>query len=163
MQWKFYRIPVNNCDSAEEEFNRFLRGQRVLAVHREFVAQGESSYWALAVEYLPGEKGSAGTRETKRKQRVDYRELLSQQEFVRFAKLREWRKTVAQEEAVPVYTILTNEQLAEIARNACRTLKQLAAIAGIGPGRLEKYGKGILSLMQEGLDEEDRQPLSEDR
>ncbi|GAB6084357.1 hypothetical protein JCM30471_32710 [Desulfuromonas carbonis] len=51
-QWQFFRVPVNNGAEAASEFNRFLRGARVLAVHREFVVQGESSYWALAVEFL---------------------------------------------------------------------------------------------------------------
>ncbi|OQX16461.1 MAG: hypothetical protein BWK76_11595 [Desulfobulbaceae bacterium A2] len=38
-----------------------------------------------------------------------------------FARLREWRKARAEAEAVPVYTIFTNDQLAEIVRLRCST------------------------------------------
>lgn len=161
MQWQCFRVPVNNRDAAEEEFNRFLRGHRVLAVHREFVAQGESSYWALAVEYLPGEGGDDARREAGKKEKVDYKELLSPEEFARFVRLREWRKAAAQAEAVPVYIILTNEQMAEIARADCRSLRQLGAIDGIGPGRLEKYGKGVLEVLNGGRREAGGESLPE--
>jgi hypothetical protein len=51
MQWAFYRIPVTGGDESAD-LNRFLRSVRVLTVHREFVGQGDASFWALAVEYL---------------------------------------------------------------------------------------------------------------
>jgi hypothetical protein len=35
---------------------------RVLTVHREFVHDGENSYWSLAVEYLAGEGKKPGNR-----------------------------------------------------------------------------------------------------
>ena len=34
--------------------NAFLRGHRVLAVKKEFVADGENSFWSFCVEYLDG-------------------------------------------------------------------------------------------------------------
>ena len=43
---------------------------------------------------------------------VDYREVLKPEEFEMFSRLREWRKALAEKEGVPVYTLLTNEQLA---------------------------------------------------
>ena len=52
MQWAFYRIPVTGSDQAIE-LNRFLRTVRVLNCHREFVANGDASFWAMAVEYMP--------------------------------------------------------------------------------------------------------------
>lgn len=109
-QWEFFRIPVNGSDEAEENFNRFLRARRVLAVHREFVAQGECSYWALAVEHLADAANTMSRKENIKKEKTDYRQILSQADFTHFAALREWRKQVAQSVAVPVYTILTNEQ-----------------------------------------------------
>ena len=49
------------------------------------------------------------------KQRVDYKEVLSPADFALFAKLRDWRKATAEQEGIPVYAVLTNEQLAAIA------------------------------------------------
>ena len=36
----------------EQELNSFLSTHRVLTVHREFVSQGENSFWSLANEVL---------------------------------------------------------------------------------------------------------------
>lgn len=105
MQYKFFIIPVKPHQETENDLNRFLRSVRVLAVHREFVAQGENSFWSMAIEYLdgagdPAKKGGAG------KSRIDYKQVLSPEAFALFAKLRDWRKELAGKEAVPVCEIL---------------------------------------------------------
>jgi len=95
--------------------NAFLRGHRVLAVKKEFVADGENSFWSFCVEYLDGSAPGAmptGGRVPK----VDYKEVLKPEEFEVFSRLREWRKTVAEKEGVPVYVVLSNEQLAQMVR-----------------------------------------------
>lgn len=76
------------------------------------------------------------------------REILPPQEFVLFAKLRELRKQMAQAESVPVYTIFTNEQLAEMARRRVRTKSDLEGIAGVGDARVSKYGQQFLAALQ---------------
>jgi len=148
MQYNFFRIPVNNSTDAAAELNRFLRTARILAIHREFVTQGESSYWAVAVEYLTGEV-PLEKRSQRRKEKLDYKELLNPEDFALYARLRDWRKQTGDTEAVPVYTILTNEQMAEIARRRCTTLAALGEISGIGAGRLEKYGQLILEFLKD--------------
>jgi hypothetical protein len=42
IQYKFFTIPLKATQEVETEFNHFLRSQRVLTVHREFVSQGEN-------------------------------------------------------------------------------------------------------------------------
>ena len=160
-QWKFFRIPVNSADDFVDNFNLFLRSHRVLAVHREFVALDERSYWALAVEYLADGVNISQRKDGAKKEQIDYREILSPDEFVRFASLREWRKRAAHAEAVPVYVILTNEQMAGISKANCRTKAALTEVEGIGPGRVEKYGAAILQVMAGVKNETDGQPLSE--
>jgi superfamily II DNA helicase RecQ len=115
VQWSFFRIPVTG-GAEGEELNRFLRTVRVLNLHREFVGQGDASYWAVAVEYLPGEAGSRQGRDSASPARVDFKAILSPEDFALFARLREWRKHEGTSDGVLVYTIFTNEQLAEIAR-----------------------------------------------
>ena len=66
-----------------------------------------------------------------------------------FAKLRELRKEIAQAEAVPVYTIFTNEQLAQMVQSKVTTKTALEGIAGIGDARIEKYGTRILAFLQQ--------------
>lgn len=162
MQYRFFRIPVNDNDQAAEEMNRFLRSAKVLAAHRQFVEQGESSFWAMAVEYLPVE-GRQDPGEKRGK--VDYRETLAPDAFAVFVRLRQWRKDAAAREAVPVYTIFTNEQLAAMARRGVRSVAELREIEGVGDARVSKYGDEIFSVLAASRepDEESGKPVSEDR
>ena len=45
MQIRIFIIPIKNVDHSEIEMNRFLRSHRVLAVKKEFVVDGENSFW----------------------------------------------------------------------------------------------------------------------
>jgi len=148
MQMSFYAIPARGDAGLLEELNRFLRSHRVLTVHREFVAQGDNSFWALSVEYMEGP--ASPTPETASrggKQRVDYKEILSPEDFALFAKLRDWRKTTAEQEGIPVYAVLTNEQLAAIATKGPDSSTALRNIEGIGEGKAGKYGEGVLAVV----------------
>ncbi len=51
----------------------------------------------------------------------DYKELLNPEDFAVFAHCAEPRKAIAQAEAVPVYTVFTNEQLAQMVTNRVRS------------------------------------------
>jgi len=162
MQYQFFRIPAVTPGDAAEEFNRFLRSNRVLNVNREFVVQGENSYWALAVEYLSGESAPQAEKKPRPRNRVDYRELLKPEDFALFAKLREWRKETGENEAVPLYTIFTNEQLASMAQQRVSSRNQLAEIDGIGKGRLDKYAAAVLKIIAGVFDETGGAALSAD-
>ena len=152
MQLAFFRIPVNGGAEAEE-LNCFLRTVRLLNVHREFVAQGDASFWAVAIEHLVGDKPTTLLRNSDRSgavtAKVDFKNILSPEDFTVFARLREWRKQTATTEAVPVYTIFTNEQLAEMAKRRCATLSSLGDIEGVGKGRLDKYGCAVVTIIGE--------------
>ena len=47
MQLKLFLLPVKNLSAAEAEMNAFLRSHRVLAVKKEFVSDGENSFWTF--------------------------------------------------------------------------------------------------------------------
>ncbi len=146
MQLKLFVLPIKNLAEAEVEMNTFLRGHRGLAVKKEFVPDGENSFWTFCVEYLDAATtGSAplGGRPPK----VDYKEVLKPEEFEVFSRLREWRKGVAEKEGVPVYVVLSNEQLAQMVRQRVATLAQLKAIEGVGDARVEKYGAALLERL----------------
>lgn len=146
VQFKFFQIPITQAAESENELNTFLRSVRALTIHKEFVNQGENSLWCLAVEYLP----QAGEKEFKKgenRNKTDYREILSAEDFALFVKLRDWRKQAAALEAVPVYTIFTNEQLAAISQKRIATLADLRTIDGVGESRAGKYGDAILKIV----------------
>ena len=146
MKYSFFIIPIKNTKEAEQELNSFLSTHRGLTVHREFVSQGENSFWSLAVEYLDGTASFLdNNKNTGRKPRIDYKEVLNENDFALFSKLREIRKQIAEKEGIPVYAVFTNEQLAEIVRRKAKTKTEMRKIEGIGEAKVEKYGELLLS------------------
>jgi len=76
--------------------------------------------------------------------------VLSPDDFAVFARLRDLRKEIAKEEAVPVYTIFTNEQLATLVTARARSKADLEKVAGVGDARIEKYGERFLAALGSG-------------
>ncbi|MEJ5915039.1 ATP-dependent DNA helicase UvrD2 [Pseudokineococcus sp. 1T1Z-3] len=64
-----------------------------------------------------------------------------------FEALREWRSRTAAEAKVPAYVVFTDATLVAVAETNPRELAGLAAIAGIGPAKLERYGEQVLAVL----------------
>jgi len=147
MALRFFTIPVNDAAPFEQELNGFLARHRVVSIDRRLIDQGVNSFWAICIDYL-----SHGTGETRdslnlSRSRVDYKAILPAEEFAVFSQLRSLRKELAQTEAVPVYTLFTNEQLAQMVQRRCRSRSDLAQIEGIGDSKIDKYAERFLSLL----------------
>jgi superfamily II DNA helicase RecQ len=152
MGFRFFTIPVQDVGQASAELNAFLGNHKVLAVDRRWVEQGPSSFWCFCIDYLESPNGGGGVeigRPNVHRSKVDYREVLPPEQFTRFVKLRDLRKEIAQAEAVPVYTIFTNEQLAQMVKMDVTTKAALEKVAGIGEARTAKYGDRFLALLVE--------------
>ena len=152
MQIRIFALPMEGDELATEECNKFLRGQRVLSVQKTAVVDGGRHYWSVCVEYLPRrghESGAVGGGATahSQKPRIDDREILSKEEFARFAKLRDLRRQLADADGVPVYNVLNNAQLAAIARAVPQAKTELAKVEGLGTAKIERYGDALLSLL----------------
>ena len=156
MQFKFFVIPIKSQDGAEEEMNRFLRGHRVLAVEKRFTEGGENPCWSFCIEYLEGAKATRST--LKASPKVDYKEVLSIEDFALFFRLRDLRKTLAEKEGLPVYTIFTKERVIHTAdfsgrvmhhavMNVCKPDLERAAIEDSYACR---KGKGSLATIASG-------------
>ncbi len=142
-------LPCEGDEQALADFNRWLRSVRVLGIDKTLIQRGGQSYWSIFVEYLPRRAGGDRERsgEGRPRSSVDYREVLDAATFARFSCLREARRTLAERDGVPVYTVVTNAQLADIAIRQPRTLAELAAVDGLGKSRLDKYGAGLLEAL----------------
>jgi superfamily II DNA helicase RecQ len=81
--------------------------------------------------------------------KVDFKDLLSPQEFAVFARLRAMRKDHADAEGLPAYAIFTNEQLAEMVQRRVHSATALGEIPGVGEARVEKYGQAFLNILKE--------------
>ena len=67
--------------------------------------------------------------------------------LARFAALKAWGSEVAREHNLPAYVVFHDATLAEMAREAPRTLDALAGIGGIGAKKLDAYGQEILRVI----------------
>ncbi|MEA2069109.1 MAG: HRDC domain-containing protein [Verrucomicrobiota bacterium] len=144
MKYRIFTYPVP-CDEAVAELNGFLSSHRILRVREELVSKGNDLYLVFIVEYLDGPFGE----KTAKPPKVDYREELSEGEFAVFSALRDWRKAHSETEGVPVYTIFTNAQLAEIVQKKVGTIAELGKVDGVGKSRIEKYGETLLKICKD--------------
>ena len=148
MPFEFIQIPANGQGSAKEELNKLLRNGRIASVKKEFVSNGEDSFWAFCIEFLDGTLGVMDKgRSAPSGPKVDYKEVLSPEDFGVFARLRDLRKAISDKEAIPAYSIFTNEQLAAMVTGKVDTLTAMGAIPGVGAARLEKYGAAFLASL----------------
>jgi superfamily II DNA helicase RecQ len=154
MPFRFFVVSVHDDNRSAEELNGFLRSHRILSVDKRWVEMALDSYWAFCVDYIDG-AASTATPSVSRPQRhrVDYREVLSPTDFALFQKLRDLRKEIAQREAVPVYAVFTNEQLAEMVKLRVRSKNEIETVIGVGDARVEKYGPPFLEIIDRRSDE----------
>jgi DNA helicase II / ATP-dependent DNA helicase PcrA len=64
-----------------------------------------------------------------------------------FERLREWRSRTAAEAKVPAYVVFTDATLVAIAETAPPDLARLAAVPGVGPAKLDRYGSQVLEIL----------------
>ena len=107
--------------SACEELNRFLRSHRIVNVEKRLVDGERGTGWLFLIEYGQENKGAPPAA----KDRVDYREILSEQEYALFERLRQLRKELAEKNGVPVYAVFTNDQLAAMVKHSPKTPSEL--------------------------------------
>jgi ATP-dependent DNA helicase RecQ len=64
-----------------------------------------------------------------------------------FRRLRGWRAERARADEVPAYVVFADATLREVAASRPRSLTELAALKGVGPAKLERYGDEVLSMV----------------
>ncbi|GAB6907537.1 HRDC domain protein [Desulfosarcina cetonica] len=148
MKYAFFSIPARHPDDSQQSLNTFCSGCQVLNVEKEFVADGERSFWSVCVTWIDGD----GDKKNLPKSRIDYKEILNEQDFAVFAKLRSLRKSIADKEGLPLYALFSNEQLAVMVQQRVTTQSALAAIDGVGKARIGKYGQEFLALLRNEYD-----------
>jgi len=64
------------------------------------------------------------------------------------ARLRDLRRTISREDQVPAYVVFTDRTLAEMAVRRPTSESAMGKIKGVGPAKIEKYGKRFLAVLQ---------------
>ncbi|KPA09753.1 HRDC domain-containing protein [Candidatus Magnetomorum sp. HK-1] len=145
LQYKVFALSAKG--GSEIELNQFLNTVNVITVHREFINNGDNSFFSIIVEYMKN-SSSIPAFKSESKKRIDYREVLSPEDFALYAKIRDWRKETAQKQAVQLYTIMTNEQMATIAKNRITTKDGLSKIDKFGDARMNNYGDDLIAIVK---------------
>jgi ATP-dependent DNA helicase RecQ len=65
-----------------------------------------------------------------------------------FDELRRLRHERAAAQNVPAYIVFSDATLREMARQTPRTLEEMRAVPGIGPVKLERYGRAFLDELR---------------
>lgn len=137
----------------------FLRDKEVIAFREHFYSVNDVPHLSCVVHYqdavVPREALEAA-RETPRRPTDNRRrngapdpcEGLDEAERALFNHLREWRASLAHDEGVPPYVILTNKQLVAIIRRRPNSPTALGHIEGLGPGKVKRYGSAILERLR---------------
>ncbi|MCM1170247.1 MAG: HRDC domain-containing protein [Bacteroides sp.] len=149
MNIKIFDISAVGSDEGMETLNKFLRGHKVLDIDKQFYVSSDNiGHWSVWVSYLPAQPVFGGFAEKREK--VDYKAVLGESDFVKFTQLRLIRKQLAEEDAVPAYAVFTDAELALIAQMPSIETSLLRKITGIGEKRIEKYGRLVCERYAEG-------------
>jgi superfamily II DNA helicase RecQ len=142
MQYQTFIISALTGDGSDE-LNAFLRSHSVVAIEKRFLDR-EWPQWCFCVEYV-----AAQSKPAEKRSKVDYKEVLNDDDFKVFAELRDLRKKIAENDGVPVFAVFTNEQLAHMVQNRVTDKQSFQAIPGVGPAKLEKYCDAFLDRLNE--------------
>ena len=142
-QFNTFYIPMTDDGSNAERMNAFLRGHRVLSVRQRDFPEG----WGFCVEWLDGAAGASTARWDNapyQREKVDYMKVLEPEVFTRFSEYRKRRKEISEADGVKPFVVMTDAQMAELAKMENPTKADLKRIDGFGEARVEKYGERIL-------------------
>lgn len=107
----------------------------------EFGGQNDKPAWVkkgkAAAKAAPKEKATAPARLSATGEALE-------------ARLREWRAGEAKRLRVPAYVVLHDRTLRAVAQVRPGSLRELLAIDGMGPAKVERFGGAILELCREG-------------
>ncbi|MBT4027839.1 MAG: HRDC domain-containing protein, partial [Planctomycetes bacterium] len=151
MQFHTFYIPAKGNAELEEELNHFLRSRSIVNVRKELVQDAGESYWSYCIEEMLG--GKIKTIGKKKKETIDYREVLSDKDFALYSTLRDKRNELAKAEGMSMWNVAYNHQIASMAEDRPKTVADLKKIKDFGEKSIEKFGESFLKVVS---DEESR-------
>jgi len=152
MQIRIVNIAIADTGEMQAEMNRFLSGQKVLEIEQHFYQNEKGAFWSFCVRYI--NNSNKNFQNLSVRQKTDYKEILNENEFLIFSKLRECRKIIAANDAVPAYAVFTDEELAGIACLPVIEIGKLIAVKGIGDKKVEKYGSQLIELFKSKIEKD---------
>lgn len=143
----FFISPFSES-SASAELNNFLKSHRIINVEKRLIDGERGTGWVFLVEYsdIDGTK-SGYTMSSK----IDWRDVLNPSQFAVYDFLRKTRKEIGDKTKIPLYGILSNEQLALMAQNPPKTKEDFLKIKGVNEQKYKQFGDIFISAIEKAL------------
>ena len=100
--------------SSHAELNNFLKSHRIINVEKRLIDGERGTGWVFLVEYSDIDGSKAGYTMSSK---IDWRDVLTPSQFAVYDLLRKRRKEISDKTKIPLYGILSNEQLALMSQN----------------------------------------------
>jgi len=130
----------------------FTKDKEIIQVQDHLLVRNEIPYLILVIKYYPyrkeAEAHAKAVPPNENRSNDAWKKELNEADMSLFNLLRDWRSERCKNDGIPPYLIFTNQQLANIAKQKPNSLSDLAKIDGVGSGKCERYGEGVLSITQ---------------
>jgi len=152
---KFFNMPVRiftiPFDETTQSFHddlvtQFCVNKRIHKIDTMFFTRNHQPFWTVAIHYgqILFEEKNVKISGTPGPEHV-----LDDQQKNLLIRLKEWRRTAADEVNLPVFMVANNRHLVEIIQAKCSTLEHLKLVKGFGKTKIEKYGKDITNIVRQ--------------
>lgn len=148
MPVKIFTIPFNEETQTfhDDLVQQFCVNKRVHKIETRFFTRNHQPFWTVAIQFgqiLSEEKnirinGTPGPEH----QLDDAQKAL-------LLRLKEWRRSAAEQAGFPVYLIATNAHLVSIIQQKCVSLESLKLVKGFGKSKIEKHGQEITQIVRQ--------------
>ncbi len=143
-QYEVFFLSAFGAHGAVEELNTFMRSHKVLNVDRKAIDSERGTGWMVFVEYLL----NAANEVAVRGQKIDYKALLGDDDYLLFNKLRDERARLAKIDGIPVWSVATNDHLVTMIKNKVATLESYLELPGMSPKQGKKYGQAMVDCLK---------------
>ncbi len=133
----FFRVRLGTAQEADERvLNEFITKVKIRKIVPSLVQNALPNFWSIYVEY-----------EESKEELESKEDVLRGKELELYEALRQWRNRKATEEGILPYQIFHNAHLRQMIKNQVSTIKEIAAIRGVGAIRASVYGPFVLDLL----------------
>jgi superfamily II DNA helicase RecQ len=141
MQFKIFTINAFDNEDSVEKLNKFLNFNKIVEVEKHCYQTNNGILWTFCIQYI--NSTNLPQKTTIKPEKIDYKNVLNEDQFKTFIQLRIIRKTLADQDAVPAYAIFTDAELAEISKLDEINEQKMKSINGIGEKKILKYGQNF--------------------